>query len=317
MNKFISFLAPNLESFVTYKKSTGHFNKSYEIQLSLFDKYCHNEFKDNEILSQEIVDVWCKKRKTESNNSCRSRINVVISFIEYLNKRKLTNINKPLLPKQEPTKYIPHAFTEKELKNFFRACDELPASDSKIKRLRKLTIPVIFRLLYSSGIRTIEARLLQTSDINFSNGVVSIRNSKGPNQHFVVLHDTMIDLLKIYNQEIEMIFPNRDVFFPDRHGKAHKEVWISENFRNLWHKYNNSHAVAYDLRHNYATENINSWTSQGFNFESKLLSLSKSMGHYSTESTRYYYSLVPKLADTIEELLNDDDIIPEVSYEIK
>jgi integrase len=68
------------------------------------------------------------------------------------------------------------------------------------------------------------------------------------------------------------------------------------------------------IRHNYATENINSWTDCGFDFNDKLLSLSKSMGHSTVEGTKYYYSLVPGFADILE--ANSDDVIPEVvAYE--
>lgn len=68
------------------------------------------------------------------------------------------------------------------------------------------------------------------------------------------------------------------------------------------------------IRHNYAIQNTNSWISAGFEFIDKLLYLSKSMGHTSLDSTRYYYSIVPALAGIIEEKSEGsfDDIIPEV-----
>lgn len=76
-----------------------------------------------------------------------------------------------------------------------------------------------------------------------------------------------------------------------------------------------SYATAYALRHNYAIENINGWTDYGFNFNDKLLYLSKSMGHSVIESTKYYYSLVPRLADVLASHTDEDETIPEVSYE--
>ena len=81
--------------------------------------------------------------------------------------------------------------------------------------------------------------------------------------------------------------------------------------------YNSSYATAYELRHHYATENINQWIGEGFEFDSKLLYLSKSMGHSTLESTRYYYSLVPTMADILEKMSGRDfdDIVPEVDDE--
>jgi integrase len=69
------------------------------------------------------------------------------------------------------------------------------------------------------------------------------------------------------------------------------------------------------LRHNYAIENINSWTDDGFGFNQKLHALSKSMGHSAIESTKYYYSLVPRLAIVLAEHTNESEVIPEAPYE--
>ena len=93
--------------------------------------------------------------------------------------------------------------------------------------------------------------------------------------------------------------------------------WVQTNFRELWNQYNSSHAIPYELRHHYAIENINSWTDEGFGFDAKLLYLSKSMGHSTLESTKYYYSLVPGMADILEEKTGMDfeSIVPEVDCE--
>ncbi|ETR67440.1 MAG: hypothetical protein OMM_11595 [Candidatus Magnetoglobus multicellularis str. Araruama] len=105
--------------------------------------------------------------------------------------------------------------------------------------------------------------------------------------------------------------------FPAKGNTFHKRQWVQTNFRELWDKYNKSHATAYELRHHYAIENINRWTDEGFGFDAKLLYLSKSMGHSTLESTKYYYSLVPGMADILEEKTKTDfeNIVPEVDYE--
>jgi integrase len=71
------------------------------------------------------------------------------------------------------------------------------------------------------------------------------------------------------------------------------------------------------LRHHYAIENINRWVDEGFGFDDRLLYLSKSMGHTTIESTRYYYSLVPGMSHLLEEHTEDrfNALIPEVDDE--
>ena len=74
---------------------------------------------------------------------------------------------------------------------------------------------------------------------------------------------------------------------------------LDYHFHKRWDKVSSAKAVPYDFRHNYAIENINSWIDEGYDFNDKFLYLSKSMGHTSLESTQYYYSLVPALAEVI------------------
>jgi integrase len=81
----------------------------------------------------------------------------------------------------------------------------------------------------------------------------------------------------------------------------------------MWKKYNGNHATAYEFRHHYAVQNINKWTDEGFGFDAKLLYLSKSMGHSSVESTKYYYSLTPGLADVLQAHSDGETVIPEVT----
>lgn len=67
------------------------------------------------------------------------------------------------------------------------------------------------------------------------------------------------------------------------------------------------------MRHNYAIENVNSWGCDAYEFNGRLHYLARSMGHRTMESTLYYYSLVPGLADTIREKTEAgfNSIVPE------
>ena len=197
MNKFTSFFAPLMQAYVFYQKASGHWNKSsYEPNLVLFARYCEKQYPKAVFLSQEMVGGWCHKRDTETNNSCRSRIYVVASFIRYLRTRKKTDVMKPDMPRKERRTYIPHSFTDVELENFFHACDSLSCVPrTSEQRSRKITIPVFFRLLYSSGIRTNEARMLKVEDVDLCHGVMNIRyskatfcRSKGSTRLFISLH---------------------------------------------------------------------------------------------------------------------------------
>jgi len=316
MNGFGSFLSPQIKDFIDFRRISGNWNESsYEVNLKLFDAHISKSYPEARILSQEMADAWCAKRDTETNNSCRSRIYVVVSFIKYLRERKVTDISLPEIPYKEKRTYIPHTFTDTELNDFFHECDMLSVyHNNPSHKLRKIIVPVFFRLLFSSGIRTTEARLLKRGDVDLENGVISIRDSKGHDQHYVVMHDSMAELMGRYDTAADRLIPDRTYFFPALHDRPHPKGWVVWNFNTLWSRVSNTNATAYALRHNYATHNINKWTDTGFGFDDKLLYLSKSMGHRSIEETRHYFSIIPALSDILEEKTADsmDDIVPEV-----
>ena len=318
MSQFISCIAHLIEQFIWYRKASGSWNEpNYGLNIKLFDHFCADNYPAFTELKQDMVDSWCTKRSTEKNRSYNVRTMVIKAFIEYLRNRELTDVIPPVTLKPEPRTYTPHAFEDDELRRFFSECDNIrPQLGRRASVIRKLTIPVFFRLLYSSGMRTTEARLLLKENVDLERGVVDIRQSKGYDQHYVVLHDTMNDLMRRYDQVISEVQPDRVYFFQSHKGSNYSRDWLQDNFKVLWRKANGmeTDAVAYDVRHHYAIVNINSWVDDGFEFSDKLNYLSKSMGHRFVESTRYYYSIVPRLSDTLRDKTEDgfNAIVPEV-----
>ena len=122
-----------------------------------------------------------------------------------------------------------------------------------------------------------------------------------------------------YDQTIDKLLPNRTFFFEKHNGGHYSKEWVTKTFHTLWQKANTATGVVpYELRHNYAIENINGWTgNDSFGLSEQLLYLSKSMGHRNLSSTLYYYSIVPRFADILLEKteMEFNKIVPEVTYE--
>ena len=327
MTGYISAFSNLLEEFTHYRAASGVWNSSYERNLQTFDRFCAEQYPGTP-LSQEMVDAWCLRKETELNNSCRSRTFVVHDFVNYLRERNLTDIVDPPLPKLEVRQYIPHAFSQEELTRFFHECDHMTFKHKRglDVKMSRITCPVFFRLLYSSGIRTVEARYLKREDVDLARGILNIRKTKGYHQRYVPLHETMTELLSIYDIAADKLLPNREFFFHSpRKNSCYSSGWVDETFRKLWEKANgiqsgkNSRVIPYALRHHYAVANINSWQSDTFEFTDLLHTLSKSMGHQKLKSTLYYYSIVPRLAQTLQDLTEAgfNEIVPdpEVAYE--
>lgn len=318
MSIYRSGLSQEIESFVSYRKASGTWNEHASAQnLKYFDRHCAVNYPGSLCLTQEMIDSWCVQRDTETSSSCYIRTLIAREFTKYLYDRGLTAAAVPKPPKLERRKYIPHPFTDDELARFFEACDSIvPYKNRPASVLRKIQCPVFFRLLYSSGMRTTEARHLKREDVDLTHGVVNIRKSKGYDQHYVALHDTMTELLCRYDNACEKLQPGRVYFFESLKGSYYGRDWVNDNFKKLWGSANGSvkGMIPYDVRHHYAVENISSWEDDSFAFSEKLHYLSKSMGHRHIRSTLYYYSIVPRLAEKIQSKTEEgfNEIVPEV-----
>ena len=311
---------PLIQAFKEFRIAEDRWNSVNDKLMLYFDRHCLERFPGEDGITQEMIDSWCTQRKTEIAASCYCRTYIIAALAKYLNHRGICSLLVPKLLKVDHHRtYIPHAFTDEELTAFFEKCDrEVMSAINQLVAVRRLAISVFFRLIFSTGMRTIEARLLKTDNVDLINGVIDIKKSKGIDQHFVALHETTRIILKSYDKVLMKVFPNREYFFAYSSNKPFYREWPPLVFRKIWDKVNESHASPYDLRQNYAIRNINTWTDDFFGFSNKFLYLSKSMGHKKLESTKYYYSLIPTLADTLalHSQSGFDDIVPEViTYE--
>lgn len=111
----------------------------------------------------------------------------------------------------------------------------------------------------------------------------------------------LLYVLERYNRVADRLRPNRTHFFESPTGQHYSCVGVSYNFSVLWEKTNGKkgNTVAYNLRHDNITVNINGWKHDAFGFNDCLHYLARSMGHCYTESTLFYYSVVPRLADML------------------
>lgn len=136
MKEFCSFLAPQIHHFIRYRQASQRWNdSSYEENLMLFDRFCHENYPGDTVLSREMVDGWCHQRDTETNNSCRSRIYVVDSFVRFLNSRGLSTVQPPQVPRKERRTYIPMLLHRKNSAVFSRSVTISPLSTTGKKRL--------------------------------------------------------------------------------------------------------------------------------------------------------------------------------------
>lgn len=323
-----SSISDYIENFIEFLRSSGKYDKEINSILVGFNKLFINDYPDAKSLTDDmVVEIFEKKlaKKTQRSNFFYLQAK---RFLEYANFKGYLNVK---IPYYQNIKYkrqrFPHPFSDEELKKLFFEIDHIPAyryEDYSSYKFRRLELSTLFRLLYSTGMRTNEAIKLQREDVDLENGIINIKKTKGYHQHRVALHPSMKEILKKYDSAMDKIKPNRNIFFPSNEDTPHHPCWQSKMFNIAWDKVSKDDARPYDLRSNYAVRNINSWKLGEPKWIDKFVYLSRSMGHRDLDSTAYYYQLVPmfreklqkqtgsnlkKLMPNMEEFLHDDSEI--------
>lgn len=319
-----SKLGPYIKQMVAQKHSVGYPYKNSERILCNFDRFCTLGFSDSETITSVIGDAWAVKRPSENPKSLQSRIAPIRELAKFMNHLGVEAYVIPTAMAPKDThRYIPHIFTPDELVRFFQIVDMQPTSNKA--GLRHLQLPVMFRLMYTCGLRPSEARLIRHEHINFSDGTILIPESKGHKDRMVVMTPEMTQICKKYYPYAVCKYPDSPYFFPCKQteGGVHGRCWLSRMFSICWEETGlgsvpGNNPRPYDFRHTFATHRIYQWMKEKRDLNALLPCLSAYMGHSHFSTTAYYIHLVPGFFSEMSDMnLNSyGNLLPEVPHEI-
>jgi integrase/recombinase XerD len=168
--------------------------------------------------------------------------------------------------------------------------------------LRAATYEALIGLFSATGLRASEAIKLDRADIDWSEGVLLVRESKFNKSRYVPVHDSSLQALQHYARRRDELCPNpgEESFFVSLHGTRLMLCVIDKTFRLLC----NSSGVGagatllprvHDLRHTLAVKSLLGWYRDGVNVQARLPALSTYLGHRNPAYTYHYLSAAPEL----------------------
>lgn len=206
-------------------------------------------------------------------------------------------------------KKLPHILAPEELNALFFEIDAYIPRQSSNRNLLRLSneYKVLFRMIYSCGLRNSEGAGIAVSDVDIENGILTIRNAKGQKDRLVYMADDHRELCKKYFQYLccelgmvpEWFFPALDPARPLRNTAVdHRfaEAWSRTSFASSC----NDKPVVHDLRFTFVTKRINRWIEEGRDINVMLPYLARFLGHKSISETHYYYHLTMDAARIIK-----------------
>lgn len=310
--EFRSGFAAQIQEMLKHRAAMGHPTKDYNKIFSNFDRFCIDNFPNETILTKEIAFAWCNDAKGNGKGSF-NRASALRGFARhaFVEGKEAYVVPQCFFPM--PKAKRPIIMSDPELTNFFDATDRRPGNEKDA--LYQFTIPVIFRLQYSCGLRPQEVRRLRCMDFNFTNETIYIAEGKHHKDRCLPVTAEVMEMCKRYSRMAEELIPQRIYFFQTQSGSAYTGDWLYNAFRMCWKASGNENSrgscTPYALRHNFATQTLMRWVEEGRDLDAMIPYLSAYMGHEKFAATYYYIHLLPERL-ALMDFTRSDGIIPEV-----
>jgi len=298
MSEFISSFASKLDAMFDYRVAHGYKRETHMPRLLKFDKFCADNFPEETELTREIVHAWIDS-ETITPRGLTGAASTIRQFGKYLSA---VDEEAYILPdKFAPSRsaFAPHLFTDNELSLLFAEIDRLP--QKKNEPFLHEIAPVLFRLIYTCGLRPNEGRELLKGNVNLDTGEILITNTKKNKERIVVTSDDMLSLCRQYDARRSIFGNGSPYFFPASDGNAIVNAKVHAALNCAWsaatctpqNRIPRSIRV-YDLRHRFASACLNRWLDESRNLMAMLPYLRAYMGHDNLSETAYYIHILPE-----------------------
>ncbi|MDN5724001.1 MAG: tyrosine-type recombinase/integrase [Corynebacterium sp.] len=190
----------------------------------------------------------------------------------------------------------------------------LAAADTLSPRFKAVTWRTLIGLLATTGMRPGEACRLVLDDVDLTDGLLRIVDTKFGKSRFVFLHPSTVTVLNSYLQvRHERLGTNASIcgvlfvntragaLDPDKLGATFKQIVAIAGIPT---RPGHRPPRLYDLRHSFAATTMLEWYRQGRDVQVALPLLSTWLGHVDPASTYWYLHAVPELLACASGLLD-------------
>lgn len=292
---FHSVLGPLMEKFHQERIACGYRSESGMYWIESFDRFLIREGLSEQKLSKELVERWSAIRPHESRETHRGRKSAVRQFCLFLFRQGIpTYVSTGYDGPRTRSPFVARIFTREEVRGILTRVDAIPSTGRTTNR--NLIMPEIFRLLYCCGLRRSEVVWLRVKDVDLTEGILLIRNTKFGKDRLVPTAPSMAERLRIYASQMGKRSGD-DFFFPSPYGGPYSPRTVYGLFRDILHELKIPHGGRgrgprlHDLRHTFAVHRLAKWLHESADLDVKLPILATYMGHKELAGTQKYLQL--------------------------
>ena len=192
---------------------------------------------------------------------------------------------------------VPYLYSEADIAALMTAARSLTPA------IRAATYETLIGLLSVTGMRIGEVIRLDRDDIDWAEGVLTVRDSKFGKSREVPLHPSALDALRSYAQRRDRLCPRPGTaaFFVSPAGARLVYNTVQPTFARIAGDAGvgpqppRRRARLHDMRHAFACTALLGWYRDGADVQANLPLLSTYLGHGNPSSTYWYLSAVPEL----------------------
>jgi integrase len=224
---FTSVFAPELDAYLAFKASMGFFGTSRVWYLRRFDAYCSED--NRTVFDRDTVEGWVSVQ-LQTSGRYRSWMSYIRDFGRWLNTNGATDAY--VLSECWKAPFVaphPYLLARREIELFFAAATQLQTPTPW-----RWQAVAFFTLMHSCGLRTGEARALQTGQVDLDAGHIDIVWSKGNRSRRLPLTGQVIEILNTCDRTSRAHFASRRTFFVSATGNQVTAAAVGKTFGRIW-----------------------------------------------------------------------------------
>ena len=306
MNKFKSFLAPQLEKYVIYRHNLGYAMQASLSHLKTFDRYLRKN-QAQPILLQPSFFI---RMQAELKIEARSVNNIIASvrvFFNYLVRTGAYSQNPlndiPYLPEND---IVPYIFSPQQVNHLLSAVSRQIRNRSRRLYLKDLSGYMAIVLLARCGLRIGEPLRLMLNHYRFEEKTIYIEKTKFKKDRLIPLPQSVAIELENYLAARQRLLADVDskYLLANATGKGLTDNRVRTVFdravsdigleqpRQIIGSVNINSPTPHSLRHSFAVDTLNRVIKRGASAQNALPVLAAYMGHSEYKHTLKYLKFI-------------------------
>lgn len=282
-----------IDTLVAARRAGGFRYERQARVLAQFAEHCSREGYADRSIIQEAVEGFLYGRYLKASTIRREEI-ILRDLAEHARQFGWPAWAPPTLTRVKTRhRPPPYVFSDEEICRLFHAIDTQSLSEMSN---RALVDPVLFRVLYATGLRISEALNLQLHDFDPARGTLEVRDGKNRENRIVPITPRLAVTLEAYvaaahpdPEPSHRLFHTGDPASPADQSTIYNRLRRYLADADIPHFPGGPHI--HSLRHGFAVQNLRRWAADGSDLAVMLPYLSACMGHADLRGTQYYLQL--------------------------